>query len=378
MKKNAVLIQRYLPHYRVPLYNCLYENSKYNWDFQVGLHPGIAHSGLPSIKEGMKFKIHKINNIWIGDQYIIQRNINLRMNNYVAMVFEMTWPIISNPLLLLRAKMLGIKCIGWSKGLSFKGLGRRAITRMYKKFIISLCDALIVYGDSSLKYFFDLGFQSDKVTVAQNTIDTGYIIKNRNLAIEKSYKFKKSLSIGNRKVVGYLGQLTPKKQVNNIIRSYAQTCDNGLNNTVLIIAGDGPERQNLVALASSLICKNNIYFIHDVPVGDEMGVFQMFDLYLSYGGAGLGVIEAMAHGKPVLSIPEVCPELELIKDGETGFFTDECTIESFSKKLIEIIPSSNLLKSVGSKAKETILNGVSIENMVTSFDNAINISLNVR
>ncbi|GAA2241656.1 glycosyltransferase [Streptomyces amakusaensis] len=110
-------------------------------------------------------------------------------------------------------------------------------------------------------------------------------------------------------VVGGVGRLVPGKRFDLLIRAVAD-----LPGARLLLAGDGPERPALSALAAGLRAGDRVHFLGaraDVPE-----VLSALDVFVSPSreeAFGLAVVEALAAGLPVLY--RVCPALEDLPPG---------------------------------------------------------------
>jgi glycosyltransferase involved in cell wall biosynthesis len=120
-----------------------------------------------------------------------------------------------------------------------------------------------------------------------------------------------------RVVVGSASRLAPGKGIADAIEMLAHR---GIENVYLRIAGEGPERAALEALATSHSLEARVDFLG--PVIDMPGFWRSVDLGIVPShelveGFGMVAIEAMACGKPVVvsnngALPEV------VVDGKTG------------------------------------------------------------
>jgi len=119
------------------------------------------------------------------------------------------------------------------------------------------------------------------------------------------------LGIGpDAKVAGSVGRLDPQKGYRHLVRAFAAILEE-IPDAHLVIAGDGPERAMLRALANVPGHAGRVHLVgarSDVP--DLLHAFDVFVMPSIYEGFGLALVEAMAAGVPVVasavdSLPEV-------------------------------------------------------------------------
>src|SRR5207249_12240881 len=99
--------------------------------------------------------------------------------------------------------------------------------------------------------------------------------------------------------------------------------------------------------------------------------FQLFDLVVSARAAGLAILEAMAHGKPVLITPEVRPETELISHRKTGYVANGFSASSLSEAFLDVCGDIPHMRQVGANAQQKVAMAATQERMVESFDGAL-------
>ncbi|MFI5620781.1 glycosyltransferase [Streptomyces sp. NPDC051567] len=116
-------------------------------------------------------------------------------------------------------------------------------------------------------------------------------------------------------VVGGVGRLVPGKRFDVLVRAVA-----GLPGAHLVLAGDGPQRAALRALAAGLGAQDRIHLLGerdplgDGPDGRTPGVpalLAAMDVFVSPSreeAFGLAVVEALAAGLPVLHV--TCPAVD--------------------------------------------------------------------
>lgn len=371
----VALVQRSIPHYRVPLFRKLARDERFSWTFYCDVHDQSSNSGLAAPLEGLPTR-----SIWQRNlgKLVIQTGIPVSSEMHRAIMVDYGWTILSNPLLFWRARSRGVATIGWSKGVS-QDLKRKKhpLRRVFERASVSLCDALVVYGNTSRDYFVNLGFPPERIFVAQNTIDTRRIACERQASREGARALRDSLGVDGRPLVGFLGKIGPAKRVDRLVAAFELARDKGTD-AQLLVAGRGPDAEAVEALMASSRHAAHMRRLPDVPPGNEGAVFQAIDVYASYAEAGLGVLEAMAHAVPVVTTPERYPETELLTDGETAFLSTEASVESLANAMVRALSDSAARHGVAIRAQALVLERATLEAMVGSICAAVETAIDHR
>ena len=112
-----------------------------------------------------------------------------------------------------------------------------------------------------------------------------------------------------------VSRLTKQKGIDVAVRALESLPDD----TVLVVLGEGPERDALESLARELGVGGRVFLPGRVP--DVAAWLRRATLLVHparWEGFGLGVLEAMLAGLPVVA-SNVSSLPELVVDGETGF-----------------------------------------------------------
>ena len=117
-------------------------------------------------------------------------------------------------------------------------------------------------------------------------------------------------------VIGTLGRLHENKGLDLMLRAFARLRGRGMA-AHLRIAGDGPERPRLQALAAELGLEDAVAFTGWVRPADYLPTLDLFVVPSRVEPFGLVVTEGMAAGVPVIASRIDGPR-EILRDGEFG------------------------------------------------------------
>jgi glycosyltransferase involved in cell wall biosynthesis len=161
---------------------------------------------------------------------------------------------------------------------------------------------------------------------------------------------RKELGIpAGSRLIGSVGHLRTEKAFEVLVAALPKLADAG---THLLIAGEGPERQGLEALASELGVAERVHLPGaraDVP--DILDALDAAICCSDFEGGPLSVMEYMAAGLPVVA-SDVGGLPELIHDGETGLLVPPRDPEALAAALDRIATDQDLAGRLGRAARE--------------------------
>lgn len=176
-----------------------------------------------------------------------------------------------------------------------------------------------------------------------------YIVsKKEQLEIRKKFNLKK-----DQKIILCVGELLPNKNqkiaiqaMEKIVKKYPET--------QLLIAGNGPEKENLEKLIRSLKLEKNIKMLGYVTNLQEYQ--KIADIAVSCSkreGLPLNIVEAMLSGTPVVASLNR-GHRELIHNGENGFIVDVDDDKKMAEKILKLFENKNLFNQIKEKAEEYV------------------------
>lgn len=201
-----------------------------------------------------------------------------------------------------------------------------------------LIDIIITPSGFARDRLVECGFDRDRVRVVHNFINT--------TVYEPRY--------GGEGVI-YFGRLVVEKGLDSLVRAAK-----ALPRAQVILAGDGPERARLEALARELGVKSgegNVEFLGYVErsrlhriVSETMCVAMPSIWYENFPYT---VLEAFALGKPVIA-SKIGGLPEMVSDGETGLLFEPGSEQGLREALSRLLENPDLAAEMGRKARQRV------------------------
>ncbi len=139
-------------------------------------------------------------------------------------------------------------------------------------------------------------------------------------------------------------------------------------NTMMLIAGDGPLRQELQAEAESLGISEQVRFLgvrNDIPV-----LMTLADLFLfpsRFEGMPNAVLEAMSHGLPVIATAVQGVD-EIIRDGDNGVIVPLEDPGRLADAILRLLSYPEERRRLGRSAQATIEKDYTVDKMCIKYE----------
>lgn len=144
--------------------------------------------------------------------------------------------------------------------------------------------------------------------IINNAID----IEEFTFSNKRRERIRKHLNLENKKIWVHVGSLTAAKNHEFLFQVFAEYCKEN-NDSVLLLCGDGPLKEQLIIKAVSLGIENSVYFLGNVDkVSDVLMGGDLFRLPSKFEGLPVSVLEAQATGIPCIT-SNVVPESIIIE-----------------------------------------------------------------
>ncbi|WP_417559000.1 glycosyltransferase [Mesoflavibacter zeaxanthinifaciens] len=342
-KKKVLFIYDNLLHYRVPLFNLL--GDKY--DFTV------IHSGKKMTNsENFRFREIIVKKNKIGPFTIRLGSLKfIFFKEYDAILYnlDIRWVLELVPLFL---KYKSKKVIIWGAWFTDSIIANQIRLFFCKKY------KSLYYCNTTRNEFVQKGVNIEKTFVANNTVEI--------LSREKSFKYEKEYIL-------VIGSLNKRKKNDILIKAFSKVIKDIPQEINLIFIGKGAESNYLKKLTFELNMLDRIKFLGEIIDHNLIkDYYKKSIISVSYGQAGLSVLQSFGFGVPYLTTKNAISggEIYNIIDGYNGFLIDskQKYLELILKK---ICIDKSLATNLGKNAYNYYSEFCTMDNMVQGFVDAI-------
>lgn len=238
------------------------------------------------------------------------------------------------------------------------GVGR--LNRM----LTGITDGFIACADAHAEYLVNNEkFPESKVFMIPNGIDTNRFVEDqvaRNI-------WRKKLSIADdAPVVGIVAALRSEKNHDLFLEAARRTLQS-LPEARFVIAGDGPERPRLEAVAAEKQVDGQVHFIGSTS--DIPGVLSLMDVFslTSHNEAKpVSILEALSCERPVAATA-VGSVNESVLEGVTGFLVDAGDEEAMADRWVKLLSDKSLRQKMGAAGRDHVIEHSSLDSMTTGY-----------
>lgn len=346
-----LVIQGQLPHYRRAFFN---ELSKHD-DVLV------IHSGAPNRRGEDRFRECVLPASNVGPfnfQSGLFDVIEDENPDTIVAMFDIRW--IST----VRAMFRYDRKINWI----WWGLdeGGSTLALMVKCLLARRDNPIVFYNSTVLSRFLELGLNKRKLFVANNTFHVENSVPCFNHLVKDKF-----INVGT---------LDVRKQNDVTIRAFKTILEQTKRDLTLVLIGDGQDRNRLERVIAEEGLNGRVILIGRIENPELLvSYYQEAIASVSFGQAGLAVLQSMAFGVPFVT------KTTAISGGEkhniihevNGIFCQDSQ-ESLECEMRRLVESPDFARELGRSAYEYYQHHASVENMVEGFLYARRYAENVR
>jgi glycosyltransferase involved in cell wall biosynthesis len=199
-----------------------------------------------------------------------------------------------------------------------------------------------------------LGWPRHKMEVIRNGVDVAAFDRSPDRALREAIGGR-----DGRPVVLVVARLDVQKGHRHLLAAAR-----ALPDAVFVLAGDGPERSRLEALASDLRLGDRVRFLgerNDVPA--LLAACDVFVLPSLYEGLPISVLEAMAARRPVVATA-IGGTDEAVVNGQTGLLVPPADPTSLAAAIGRVLRDAELRSRLGDAGRARVAERFSANDMV--------------
>ena len=228
--------------------------------------------------------------------------------------------------------------------------------------LFRLADVVVVPSSGGVNLMRSLGIPADRVVLTPYAVDNKWWLEQSARVDRSTVRAEWGVPEG-ASVVLFCAKLQPWKRPLDVLRAFSKAA---VENSYLVVAGDGPLRKQLEQEARSTGLAQRVRFLGFVNQTKLPSVYCSSDLFVlssQYEAFGVVVNEAMLCGCPVIVSDRVGARFDLVRDGETGFVFPVGDVEFLTRLLGEILLAPDRLKRMANAARQRMANWSPVENI---------------
>lgn len=224
-----------------------------------------------------------------------------------------------------------------------KGMARSRLTRYLNK-----CQ-LVIAPSAGVRGLLDSYGVKSRVVTLPNAIDTARFAAGA----PPSSDWRRAHNIPEGAVVSLsVGRLGREKNLDFLLKSFAAVTTSVPH--ILMLVGDGAEREHLLQLAGELGITERVRFTGSIPYSDMPAVYSACDLFAICSTTEvkpLVVLEALASGLPVLAVA-ACGTSDTLHHRLDGWLSP-ARQEPYVKGWTTLVESASFRAELGAQARQT-------------------------
>lgn len=231
-------------------------------------------------------------------------------------------------------------------------------------FVLRRFDYLVAGADDIKQYLLAHGQRNEKIKVIHNWVD--FSKRTRPLAPDEA---KAKFGAADKLVIGCVGRLHPQKGQVFLIRAFAKLVDN-LPDSVLLLAGDGPEKSSLEAEVALAGLQDRVLFLGEIKGDDYNAVYSAIDIYVQpsvFEGLPRTLLDAMFFGKPIIAT-DANGNREAIIHNDNGLLVPIQDTEALYTALVQMVTHAEERQSLSLSAKRAVTERFEMQSQMSKIE----------
>ncbi len=262
--------------------------------------------------------------------------------------------------------------------LAKKPLVWHLISSIYPTFLVSIirpffnwAERFIFVANKTITYYLGNSDDKQKISVIYEPVDISYF-DSRNISKQKKENVRKKLAVPeDYKIVGFVGNISPVKGLEYLIRVASEVVNHTNTKVKFIIIGEASEGHieyfaSLKNQITELNLDKDIVFLGKMPHAQLRTILSIMDVFLMTSkaeGTPLVILEAMSMGIPVVAT-DVGGISEQVANGKTGIVVPPKDVNAIAKAVLYLLENDETRKRCGINARERTVKHFSLNKCV--------------
>ncbi|MDQ6671602.1 MAG: glycosyltransferase family 4 protein [Chloroflexota bacterium] len=222
--------------------------------------------------------------------------------------------------------------------------------------LATLVNGVFCGGTAHRLYLNRLGVRAARIWEKYDVVDNTYFEDAADAARRDEDQLRVALGLPPAYFL-YVGRFSPEKNIEVLLRAYAQYKKHQPAGYGLVLVGDGPQRENLQELASRLH-SDDIVWTGRQGIGTLPTYYALARAFVLPSRAepwGLVVNEAMACGLPVIISNRCGCAPDLVREGTNGFTFDPHNVDELGRHLHTMAQLEEPIRAQMAKASRCVV-----------------------
>ncbi|MCP5101315.1 MAG: glycosyltransferase family 4 protein [Chloroflexi bacterium] len=229
--------------------------------------------------------------------------------------------------------------------------------------LIKRADSFRVVSEKEKQKLIGLGIPTNRIWNLGWISDFDRFLNANGRAAREKY-----LPSTHKRLLLFVGRLGAQKNLATLLKAFQQI-NQKHPDTYLLLAGDGPEKAQLVQLAQQLGISQHVQFAGLIPYEKIPSLFAAADVFVLssiYEGNARVLAEAAATGKPVVST-DVSGASDTIINGESGYIVPVGDADLFTQRVCDLFTHPETATQMGQAAQKHILRLYNSDRILAGF-----------
>lgn len=252
---------------------------------------------------------------------------------------------------------------------------RRSLHKRVYSTLFRTVNQFLAVGNANAGLYSAYGVPDSRITIMPYTVDNAYFRRRSSEAALHRDEFRESLKLeAGIKTILFVGRLSPDKDLPTLLRASRRLIESWQGPPPrVLIAGDGPMRNELTQLSRSLGIENSVQFLGFRNQSELPALYDLCDVFVlpsTFEPWGLVVNEVMNAGRPILVSDRVGCGPDLVQPSRNGFIFKVGDDAALAGHLSEYLRSEAVATTAGNLSRD-IINRSDLHSNVTQFITAL-------